>query len=274
MKLKIADEDEIDINTITSHLEFLGDDTSPAITNNYEENSGLDGSIATFSTFNKTTVTANFALKFGDYYDFTLAKHDIYAAFMNKKLMRIRTDAEPYIVKYVRAGNFEIKPTEDRSHLALFSIPFDNPSGYKYSMLRSDYLNAFSEDGWQFGMNIPSDADLSYHFKTSKFSIYNASDIPIDPYYQRHDLKIIIQFKGDSLQLTNETTNTSWKYEKPSDGVETIILDGINTSLNGNPASANTDYGNLTLNKGWNSIVAAGATTVDITFSFPFIYLG
>lgn len=273
MKLKVGDADEIDISDIAYQLEFLGDDSSPAITNSYQDDSGLDGSISTFSTFTKNTVTANFALKFGDYYDFKLAKHDIYAAFMNKQLMRIRTDAEPDIVKYVRAGNFDIKPTEDRSHLALFSIPFENPSGYKFSLNRSDQFNGFRE-GWQVGMNIPNDADIGYHFTTAAFNVFNASDIPVDPYFQRHDLKIIVKFTGASLQLTNSTNGTEWKYNKSSDGKSSIVLDGINTTLDGQPASANTDYGNLVLEKGWNSIVATGATTIDITISFPFIYLG
>lgn len=274
MKIKVGDADEIDVSSITSDLEFLGEDSSPTITNNYEDNSGSDGSAFTFATFNKNVVTANFDLHFGNYVDYKLAKHDIYSLFMNKQLMRIRTDAEPDLVKYVRAAAFDIKPFADGAHDALFSIPFENPSGYKYSLMRSDELNAFMSDGVQFGMNIPSGDEIRYRFTTTSFKLFNASDMVIDPYFQRHDLKVIINFTGSSLRLVNQNNGSEWQYNQSSNGKETIVLDGINTSLNGNPASANTDYGNLTLEKGWNSIVATGATAIDITFSFPFIYIG
>ena len=75
------------------------------------------------------------------------------------------------------------------------------------------------------------------------------------------------------MKITNNTNGSEWSYIKASNGEESIILDGINTTLNGNPASANTDYGNIILDTGWNDIAVTGADSVDITFSFPFIYL-
>lgn len=274
IKVKKEGEDEVDIADLFDRVQFLGDDGTPSLTNTYQENVGTDGNIFTGATFGKNTITANFYARFGDYYDLKLLKHDIYSFFMAKKLMRIRTDAEPAIVKYVRSVPFEIKPTVSTAHDATFSIPFENPSGYKFSLLRSDSLYTYEEEGWQDGMNLPDGADLIYRHTVPQFKIYNASDIPIDPYYQRHDLKIIVKFNGNSLQLVNKTNGTSWKYNKSSNGSDLIVLDGINTTLNGTPASANTDYGNLILEKGWNNIVATGASTVDITFSFPFIYIG
>ncbi|HIW89794.1 MAG TPA: phage tail family protein [Candidatus Ligilactobacillus excrementipullorum] len=274
MKLKIGEHAEIDPCEEISRLIFLGDDSSPQITNNYQDNAGQDGSIHTYSTFGKNTVSAKFNLKFSDYYDFKLAKHDIMRLFSNKQLMRIRTDAEPAIVKFVRAGNFDIVPNESRGHDATFTIPFENPSGYKYSYLTSDNPYLYETEGWQIGMNLPNGQDLHYQFTTPRMRVYNASDIAVDPYYQRHQLKIIIKFNGSFLQLVNQTNGSSWKYLNSSNGQQTIVLDGINTSLDGAPASANTDFGNLVLEPGWNDIVATGATTLDVTFSFPFIYLG
>ncbi|KRL36625.1 phage tail domain-containing protein [Liquorilactobacillus uvarum] len=274
IRIKAENEDEINPCDIISGLTFLGDDTSPNLTNNYQDLSGQDGSLSTYSNFNRTVVNARFWLHFKDYYDLKLAQHDIFRLFMNKKLMRIKTDAEPAIVKFVRSGNFSVEPVVENANDAVFSIPFENPSGYKFSLLRSDSLYTYDEEGWQIGMNLPNGEDLVYRHTVPQFKIYNASDIPIDPYYQRHDLKIIVKFNGNSLQLVNKTNGTSWTYNKSSNGSDIIVLDGINTTLNGTPASANTDYGNLVLEKGWNDIVATGATTVDSTFSFPFIYIG
>lgn len=274
IKIKKGNQQEIDVCDLIPGLSFRGDDSSPAITNTYQDNAGVDGSVYNYSAFNKNVINADFWLHFGDYYDLKLAKHDLYRLFATKDLIRIRTDAEPAIVKFVRAGNFDIKPAEDGAHDALFTIPFENPSGYKYSYLTSDNPYLYETEGWQIGMNLPNGQDLQYHFNTPNMRVYNASDIAIDPYYQRHQLKIICKFKGGSLRLKNNTNGSSWEYKAKSDGKQTIVLDGINTSLDGSPASAKTDFGNLVLEPGWNDIVATGATTLDVTFSFPFIYLG
>ena len=244
------------------------------LTNNYSDSSGSDGSVFNYATFDKSEVNANFILHFYDYYDLKLAQHDVYKLFMNKELIRIRTNAEPAIVKFVRAGNFEISPWRDGAKDAMFTIPFENPSGYKYSYLTSDNPYLYETEGWQLGMNLPNGEDIGYHFNTPNMRVYNASDIAVDPYYQRHQLKIIVKFKGSSFQLINRTNGSSWKYNVSSNGQQTIILDGINTSLDGTPASANTDFGDLVLEPGWNDIIAKGASKLDVTFSFPFIYLG
>lgn len=274
MKIKVGDQPEIDVSEISPMLDYLGDDSSPALTNTYQDNAGVDGSIYQYSAFGRNIVTAKFLLHFNDWYDFKLAKHDIYRVFSTKQLIRIRTDTEPAIVKFVRPAIFDINPVSDGAHDAPFSIPFENPSGYKYSYLTSDNPYLYETEGWQIGMNLPNGEDIDYHFNTPNMRVYNASDIAVDPYYQRHQLKIIVKFKGSSFQLTNRANGSSWKYNVSSNGQQTIILDGINTSLDGTPASANTDFGNLVLEPGWNDIVAKGATALDVTFSFPFIYLG
>lgn len=270
--LKVGNQDEIEVTEAIPELEFLGDSDSPAILNTYQPNVGIDGQILQATNYDKTTINANFLFNFRDWYDFKLIKHKIHQLFQQRQTMRIRTDAEPAIVKYLRPGTFEVKPISDGSHDATFTIPFDNPSGYKYSLLRSDSLYTFNEEGWQLGMNLPSE-DLNYTHSESSFKIFNASDIMIDPYYQSHDLMLKINFEGKNLTVTNKTTNTSWSYTNPAKKTDNIVLDGIITTLNGEPASVNTDYGNLTLATGWNDISVTDATDFTVTFSFPFIYI-
>ena len=144
----------------------------------------------------------------------------------------------------------------------------------RFAKKTSKYLLQFSVVGLGFGMNLHENEDpYNYHFTTTNFKVYNASDIQIDPFGQKHDLKIISKFSGNSMKLTNNSNGSEWAYNKASNGKDNIVLDGINTTLNGNPASANTDYGNIILDTGWNNITVTGADSVDITFSFPFIYL-
>ena len=272
--IKRGDEDEVDVSELIPGLKFLGDDENPNPLITYQSDTGVDGQLPLVTTFDKNVVTANFWLHFNDYYDFKLLKHDIHRLFSRRDRLRFRTDAEPAIVKYVRPAPFELAPTEAGGRDSMFSIPFENPSGYKYSIGRSDSPMTFDSDKWQLGMNLPADETLNYRYTVPEFKIFNASDIVVDPYVQKHDLRIIISFVGDSLTITNKTNGTSWSYLKAAVKTDSIILDGVATTLNGDPASVNTDFGNIILETGYNDISVTGAADFDITFSFPFIYLG
>lgn len=268
--VKTNSSDEVAVSEVIEGLQLLDLSTaSPAVTNTYDQDTAVDGQTVVSMTYDKNTVNAKFWLHFGTWQDYLLAKHEIYKLFGGREMHRLRTDTEPYVCEYVLPTAFELALIADGSHDATFTIPFDNPSGYRYSVNNSDAM-AIEE----FGMNRPLDADPEYHFTSATMRVFNASDIAIDPYEQRHDLKITIKFAGNSCKLTNATNSSSWTYTKAATQSDTIILDGIATTLNGKPASANTDYGTITLEPGWNTITATGTTAIDCTFSFPFIYLG
>lgn len=205
-----------------------------------------------------------------DYYDQKLLRHEIYQIFGDRQIVRFRTDADLQKVMYGRPTSFEIKFIADGYDDSLFSIQFEIPSGYKYSMNRSDQVTI---DDISFGMNFKLDEKASYTQTANAFRIYNPSDVAVDPYYQRHDLILIFQFDGAAYQITNTTNGTSYKYNNESNGSETIVLNGLATLRNGQPASQNTDFGFIRLEKGWNDIVVYGPATHTTTFSFPFIYI-
>ena len=270
--LKIGDQPEFNIADKVQGLRYLGDNSTPVINNSFLDVAGVDGSKLQYSTFSRYQIAANFFLRFTDWQDFKLAKHQFYRLFGQRKLIRMRTDVESSIVRFVYPNLPEIKPSQDYAHDALFTMNFDNPSGYRYSLYRSNSLYNFESKTVQFG-ELGLDQIPNYHFTATNFHVFNPSDIAIDPYGQKHDLQIVCHFNGNSMKITNSTNGSEWEYQKSSNGSENIILNGINTTLNGQPASANTDYGNLILDTGWNDITVTGANSVDITFSFPFIYL-
>lgn len=272
--IKVGDQQEVNLCDQITGLRYLGLDdasSSPQFANQYQDTTGTDGSPFAGQTFAKRTFSEKFWLSFGGYDDLVLAKHELYRLFSSRKLVRVRTDTSPCKVYFGIPTPFDIAPITPGSNNANFSIPFDVPNGYRYSLYRSDSLPSVA-DGWQFGMNLPNSLP-SYHFTSTSFNVYNASDIVVDPYYQRHDLKISCKFNGNSIKLTNETNGTSWQYTQSNDGSHTVVLDGIDTYLDGNLANVNTDYGTISLDPGWNSFTAEGAGSVDITFSFPFVYL-
>ena len=275
MYIKAEGQNEVKASEITKGLRFLGDLESPNLVNNYMTATGQDGNIWNSTDYQMTTDNANFWLKFNNWYDMKLAIHDIRKVFSQKGLLRIRTNAEPAIVKFVRAGNFDIQPVADGVNASKFTIPFDNPSGYKYSLANSDVAKTYEQEAWQLGMNLPNGQDLRYNFvNQSQFRVYNASDITVDPYMQRHELKIIIKHSGGAFGIENKTTSDLYRFNGNMDSNGTLMIDGINTYKNNALADNQTNYSYLTLAAGWNDIRIIGATDLDITFSFPFIYLG
>lgn len=275
MWVKVGNQDEIDVEDIATGLRFLDEDSSPALTNTYTDITGIDGGLYNTSTFGRNIVTARFWLHFGDWYDFKLAKHDIYRVFSTKDLIRIRTDASPAVVKYVRSTAFDIKPMEDGSHDSVFTISFENPSGYQYSIVNSDAVKTYDVASWQLGENLPNGQDLKYHFvDQSSFSVYNASDITIDPYYQRHELKIIIKHSGTAFNIRNTTTGDMYRFNGQMTNNDTLFIDGLNSYLNSDLVDNQTNYRYITLLPRWNDFKVDGADDIDIKFSFPFIFLG
>jgi phage-related protein len=277
-KMKVGNGDEFDITDKIPDLKYLGVDdasSSPQFTNNYQDLSGKDGSFFVSQTLAKRTFNERFVLFTRNWEEYQLAKHEIYKLFGQRKLIRVRTDINSAKVYFGYVNAFDISPIQSGANYANLTIPFDLPKPYRYSLYRSDSPYTFKQAGWQFGMNIPSRDVLNYHFMTSSFRVYNASDIKVDPYFQNHDLKMIIKFNGSSLKVHNKTTDTTWTYNESSDGSHTIIWDGqlLSTYLDGNQVNGKTDFGYLSLDPEWNDIECTGANSVDITFSFPFIYL-
>ena len=268
--LKLQGQDEFNITDRLPNVEYLGGDSTPAFNNVYQDNTTRDGSRLTSVNFSKLLYTANFLLRSQDYYDQKLLRHEIYQLFGDRKLVRFRTDTDLQKVMYGRPTSFEIKFIADGYDDSLFAIQFEIPSGYKYSLNRSDSVTV---DDISFGMNFHLDEKPVYTQTANSFRIFNPSDITVDPYYQRHDLMLMIKFAGISYQITNTTNGSSYKYNNASNGADNIVLNGLSTILNGQPASQNTDFGFIKLEKGWNDIMVQGATSHTTTFSFPFIYI-
>lgn len=271
--IKPPDGDEIDAETITSGLHFLDDDSDPILTTTYTTDIGVDGSVYSTSQVGKNVINARFYLTYGDWYDYKMKKHEIAQFFMQKGLYRIRSDAEPGIVKFVRAGNFTIKNPEDRSHVVQFSIPFDNPSGVKWSLPYSDDLMNYDQNLWQYGMNLPNGIDLKYRFVNEHhFKIWNASDITIDP-AQRYSLKIIVTGQTGKFDMVNQTTGDEIVYVNSLQPNDQLVWDDMYCYVNGELCTDSTNLAWMRLASGWNEFKIYGYNKVDIRFHFRFVYL-
>ncbi len=270
--IKIDDQDEIASTDITKNLTFLGLTEAPSLLNNYRDESIQDGQFWNYSRYGMTTVTAKFVVTFIDRNDFKLAKHEIYRVFAQKGIFRLRTGVEPDVVRYCRPTAFEMTSDPAEGNYCQFEIPFENPRGLRYSRINTDKMT--DRDFLSLNINLESE-ERQYHFTGStSFEVFNASDIAVDPEMQNHELKITMKHNGGKFTLKNETTKTSWTYNKNLGGNDTVILDGINTYKNQALDSISTDYGYITLALGWNKFTVTGANDLDVTFSFPYMYLG
>lgn len=270
--VKIDDQDEIASTDITHNLVFLGLTEAPSLTNNYYDENLQDGRMWNYSRYASTTVTAKFVVTFDDRNDFKLAKHEVYRVFAQKGIFRLRTAVEPDVVRYCRPTAFEMTSDPAEGNYCEFEIPFDNPRGLRYSRMNTDKMT--EQNFLSLNINLESKPRL-YHFTGStSFEVFNAGDITVDPEMQNHELKITMKHNGGKFTLKNETTKTSWTYNKNLTSKDTVILDGITTYKNEALDSANTDYGYITLAPDWNKFTVSGANDLDITFSFPYMYLG
>lgn len=271
--IKPPDGDEIDAESITSGLRYLDDDSDPILTNTYAQDAVTDGQAYSYSQIGMNTINSRFFLKYSDWYDYKMKKHEIARFFMQKGLYRIRTDAEPGIVKFVRAGNFEIKNPEDGTHIVQFTIPFDNPSGVKWSYAYSDELMEYDKNLWQYGMNLPNGQDLQYHFvNTHNFDIYNASDIDLDP-REKYPVQIIVTGFHGKFDMINETTGDEIIYTEPLAPEDTLVWDKLSVFKNGKLDNGATNLAWIRLKRGWNHFKIYGYDNVDIRFHFRFVYL-
>ena len=128
------------------------------------------------------------------------------------------------------------------------------------------------DDMWGVNNNIPNNGDYPpYTFNSNKFSVYNLSDIMINPERQGHEFKLTLKGKaGDNFKITNATTGDYIRRPKGFDG--TWVLDGVNPFLNGESDVLNiagTHGGAITLKIGKNDFQIENFDG-EITFDFPF----
>ncbi|WP_429971148.1 phage tail domain-containing protein [Fructilactobacillus sp. Tb1] len=270
--ISIDGNNEFDLDSLVNSLHFISEKTTPILSNTYQDSNGTDGHNFNLASFQNNTSTITMSFHFSTYQDYLSKKQVIYNAFLQKKIYRIRTSNEPMFVRFVRPVGFDIEPYTDGANDCIVTIPFENPSGYKYS--RYDSLNQSDLwDDYNFNFDLPIMDREDFHFHNQhNFKIYNPSGIPIDPYTGHDDLKIIASYIGGIFGIGNNNNGTSYELKVQSDGTDQIVVDGMNTYINGSLNNNLSNFGNLKLEPGWNDIWTS-MTTNDVKLEFPFIYI-
>lgn len=270
--ISIDAQPEIDLTELFPFVKFDGiDNNSPVLTNNYQDSNVSDGNVFNYGNFGKNTINVKLDMNFGTYYDYQAKRQQLYDFFMQKRIFRIRTDADPMFVYFLRPVGFDIKPFQEGGWNCFIEIPFENPSGYKFS--RYDSMNQFDLwDDFPLGWDIPVLGKEDFHFvDESEFDVFNPSGVPVDPYFENHDLKVYLTWLGEQITLINDTNGTEYTFYGQNDLTNTIVLDGIESFDRGNQVNNSTNFGFLKLESGFNHIRVLGSDEYDVKFEFPFI---
>ncbi|KKB34649.1 phage tail family protein [Bacillus thermotolerans] len=115
------------------------------------------------------------------------------------------------------------------------------------------------------------DPPVQYVFTENTFSVFNDSDITVDP----RNMDVLIEFVGESNDLTirNLTTGDAWSYNGSSSVGDVIRLEGIRSLKNGQSIFGQTNKKLIRLDSGWNDFEISGASDFVISFDFRFYYL-
>lgn len=246
--------------------------SSPQTKSNLISNFGIDGQVQNGPIlYGSRTATANFYLETNDVSEFENVTHEIYNKFFSRGLMRVRQSDDIARCFYGIPKPFEF------SHVGVldstFSIEFDIPSAYLYSVIRSSQfpINANdAEDLINTNLNLPG-TDLKYESSPGDFSIYNPSDFEIEPYEQNHELNITFRNGTGSPQLVNNETVETFRYQGNMQKSDVLVLKGVHPFLNDSACEIDTNHGSIDLLKGKNNFSLTGYTGT-VSFDFPFIY--
>ncbi|WP_445505823.1 phage tail domain-containing protein [Niallia sp. 03091] len=252
-------------------LQFLDLSVSaPALTQNYITNPGLDGQLPSGkATYGPRTVSANFYFSGHDLFDFELACREIHRFFFEREAYYIRTTMMPGFRYLVMAKPYD--PTRINITDMTFTIEFDLPSGFREAYKTTlEAPFTYDAESWQVGMNLPNVEDLSYVFNTLAFSVYNASDITINP-LKHHLLDIALTCVGTPT-IRNWTTGDIFHLDKEMTSSDALLLSGFDPYLNNQRCGRDTNHGVITLAPGWNNFSIASCSNPVIAFNIRFLY--
>lgn len=221
-------------------------------------------------------IDARFIYEAYDFLDYKLLRNHLYSIFSPIKDLWVVDEQVPGIKWRVEVDSFEVERVNRK--VAVVSLIFYSPKTYARSIGTSLDPITYDSDLWSYGMGLQMDAGTQdYIHNTPVFSIYNPSNVPVNP---RED-EIIIRLKsttatGSDIKIRNNTNGNEWRYQGVFQAGDTITIDGILTKRNGLNAVGETGplFGLIKLNEGNNDFTITGLTgEFEITFEFPFLYV-
>ncbi|MER3120794.1 phage tail family protein [Bacillus altitudinis] len=239
----------------------------------YQEVSGRHGVIDNGTTFSERKISASFSLTGQDIVDYGMRVAEVYGLFATDtdiEIVNSRFPGKVWRVKVTSAFTPEMVGTSTGK----FDIEFTSALPFAYSLGSSLDPRTFDADKWQLGQGLLPADDVAYSFSTTKFKIYNAGDVTIDP---AQDMPLLITYKGASsgLKLTNKTTKNTVFFSGTTNAADTMKFKELRILKNDSSVFSQTNRKYISLAPGWNDFELSGTSgTFTISFDFHFFYRG
>lgn len=268
----IIDGKEKYITNSNSGIHFL-EWTIPTVStvNNDVEYAGRDGVITGMINFAPFSLSLKFFYQGTDMNDLNLFTQNLKRIIHNRSPYYIIHSEMPCYKYAVNKAELEWEVINHGD--ATFTITFNCYKGYAESRYETDkYSN--TKEYWQFesGHDV---YDIKYKHDSSEFIIFNGSSDNITPFPNDHRLIIKINVDApNGFEMRNKTTGDVFKYNTKISKKQTLIIDGVHPSINGERVGKNTNREWISLAMGKNEIEIVGRniTNPHTEFIFPFIY--
>lgn len=248
-------------------LDFIDNDVDARVST--QENEATDGVILGSTTFGPFNLELNFYFEGSDSMDLGLIKQSLRGLLFRR---------DPYFLWYseiperkyaVYCEDLEVKNIN--SSFATFKIIFVVYKGFSESLKSTKDIDFLLED--IHPSEEPALEDYQYEFNRSRFVIYNAGDLTVDP--REHYLNIKIEGSSDGeLTINNKTTKERFIY-KPTLRSRTgdwLDLNGVYPKKNGVNCGIDTNHGLISLAPGINKIEIQNANEIKTSWDFNFLY--
>ena len=221
------------------------------------------------SKLNNRNITVELLYDANDIFDYYALRDEIYNLFVREESYYIIFKNEPYKRWLVRLGGQFIVPPNPR--MQSFEIEFITINSYGESVGTTRTLKEWDLDVWGWNNTIDWDEDLRYVFDTNNFTIKNLGNVTIDP--RQHELQIVATVNAaDFFRIVNNTTGETYQLNLPLTYNSTLVIDGINTKVDGVNYFGSTNRKLISLAPGDNSISLVGGQIQRIDWNFRFLY--
>lgn len=269
MKLLIQTEEGniVDTSNVLTLSKFQP--SPPKRNPTFQEIEGRRGALLVSNNLSTRTILVECYFIARDSADFILKRDEVFSLFDNETSYYIIDSRQPFKRWKVVCENFD--PEYFASRLGKQVLTFTAIDGMSESTGSTLSPLTFDSETWGMGQNLLND-DSNYTFNTTKFRVYNAGDIEVNP----REKPLTITFKGASegLLIHNLTTGERFKYTGETNSYDALTLDRLYVRKNDTSVFNNTNRISIRLKKGWNEFQVSGTTSsFEIAFDFRFYYL-
>lgn len=245
---------------------------SPSLTHTTEKMDGTDGEKRTESYYNPRPIKVPMRLRTNDSKGMPRLKRKFNQLFAQREEFFVVFDKEPWRRWKVQLNS----PVEWDNVSVYFSqaeIDLICHSGFAES-IGTTLSMPLTDDGYYYsigeGKIDEGDPVIQYTFDQASFSLFNDSDIFLEP--ENKEMRIILKGQLNNPIIRNLTTGDEWSWAGTATAADEIVLNGIRSLKNDVSVFGQTNKKVIRLAPGWNDFEIVGASAFTVSFDLRFYY--